>query len=95
MLDSLLLMKENCNNASKHALAKFSLKHMVPVSSPDMAIKHHHAEQQQHTVDVEKFAGLNICGFNSTEVLVEIISARSAYYLRVALLFMEKPLQCS
>ena len=67
MLDSLLLMKENCNNASKHALAKFSLKHMVPVSSPERAIKHHH-------VDVEKFAGLNFCGFNSTEVLVEIIS---------------------
>ena len=77
MLDSLLLMKENCNNASKHALAKFSLKHMVPVSSPEMAIKHHHVEQQQqqHTVDVEKFAGLNFCGFNSTEVLVEIISS--------------------
>ena len=75
MLDSLLLMKENCNNASKHALAKFSLKHMVPVSSPEMAIKHHHVEQQQHMVDMEKFAGLNFfCGFNSTKVFVEIVS---------------------
>ena len=52
------------------------------------------------TVDVKKFTGLNFCGFNLTEVFVEILSvplARSAYYLREVLIpvFMEKLSRCS
>ena len=39
MFDSLLLMNENCNSASKHALAKFSLKQTLTVSSPASSVK--------------------------------------------------------
>ena len=42
---------------------------------------------------MERFAGLNICSFNPTEVFVEILLhclAKSTYYLRLALIYMEK-----
>ena len=45
-----------------------------------------------YTVDVERFTGLNVSGFNPTEVLRKyfcIALARSAYYLREVLIFTE------
>ena len=42
---------------------------------------------------MEKFAGLNIRGFNPTKVFAEIFHvalARSAHYLKETLIFMEK-----
>ena len=47
----------------------------------------------QTTVGVKKFAGSNFCGFNPTEVFMDILScflARSAYYLRVALIYSQE-----
>ena len=45
-----------------------------------------------NTVDMEKFTGLNFCSFHLTKVFAEtlVVSlARSACYLREALMFME------
>ena len=50
------------------------------VLEEDVLVKYNH----DGTVDVESFAGLNISGFNPTEVFAEILScclATSAYYL--------------
>ena len=45
---------------------------------------------------MEKFAGLNFYSFNPTKVFVVGASlARSAYYLRIVLIFTEKDLRCS
>ena len=33
------------------------------------------------TIDMERFTGLNVHGFNLTGVFVEMILAKSAYYL--------------
>ena len=38
----------------------------------------------EHTVNMERFAGLNFCSFNAIEVFAEILSrclAKRAYYL--------------
>ena len=54
------------------------------------------SRMEQCTIVVENFAGLNIRGFSPTEV-TEILScclAKSAYYLREALIFMEKLSRC-